>query len=306
VPGPIRCACGALNDEAFDACIRCGAPLRGAPAPAAARGPRDASATEEVEATGFALLFIGGLSTVVFLFQVLLSVRSGHGFPLFSSGGTLNALRAGALHTSLFFEEPFRVVSAIFAHYGLLHFGMNMLGLGDLVRLGGRRVGAYRVIVAFVGAGIAGFLVNVAMHHLLGLRPVATMGASGGIFGLLGLLLGVLLRRRDPAWRDFAMRAVFYAVLFGFMVNAANAGFAINNGAHLGGLAFGTVFGLAVGRRGFSESGVTRAVALAAIALSVGSLALALRSDVPDKLASAPTSGITTPASSPRPPPGNQ
>jgi membrane associated rhomboid family serine protease len=161
---------------------------------------------------------------------------------------------------------------------------MNMMGLGDLVRLGGRRVGPYRVIVAFVGAGIAGFLVNVAMHHVFGLRPVATMGASGGIFGLLGLHLGVLLRRRDPSWREFAMRAVFYAVLFGFMVNAANAGFAINNAAHLGGLAFGAVFGVAVGRRGFLESGLTRAVALAAIALSIGSLALALRSDTPDRV----------------------
>jgi rhomboid protease GluP len=240
-----------------------------------------------VEATAFGLLFIGGLSTVVFLFQIMLALRSGYGFPLFSVGGTENALRVGAFHTSLFWTEPFRVVSAMFAHFGLIHFGMNMMGLGDLVRLGGRHVGPFHVILAFFGAGIAGFLVNVAMDQLVGVRTGLTMGASGGIFGLLGLFLGILLRRRDPAWRDFATRVVFYAVMFGFLVNAANAGFAINNAAHLGGLTFGVLYGLAVGRRGFSESRATRVAAFAAIALSLVSLALALRSDIPDKLTSA-------------------
>lgn len=285
----VRCACGALNDAAFDRCIRCGAQI-GAHAAARSvkvtkgRQPRDADETEERDAAHFALLFIGGLCSVVFGLQVMLALRSGFGFPLFSEGGTVNAFKLGKFSTSLVSQEPLRLVSAVFAHYGLVHFGMNMLGLGDLIRMGGRFVGPYRVIVAFVLSGVFGFAANVATVNLFHWPPVETMGASGGIFGLLGLILGVLLRRKDPRWKTFAWRGVTYAVMFGFLVNAANAGFSINNTAHLGGLAAGVVFGWFTGKRGFHESTVTRVFAFVLIAVSILSIALAMTSPLPDRL----------------------
>ncbi|MBI4705586.1 MAG: rhomboid family intramembrane serine protease [Deltaproteobacteria bacterium] len=86
--------------------------------------------------------------------------------------------------------------------------------------------------------GLVGFATTAIYHVSLVPQPTLTAGASGAIFGLMGMILGLLLKRRDPRWKTWALQGVLLSVLFGFAMRVAN------NSAHLGGLAAGIVLGV--------------------------------------------------------------
>jgi membrane associated rhomboid family serine protease len=176
----------------------------------------------------------------------------------------------------------------VFVHFGLLHFAMNAYAYVDLARVAEAFLGPGRFAVAYVAAGVAGFAATVAMALVFGGPPSLTAGASGAIFGLMGVILGTLAARRDPRWKGFALRAVFYSVLFGFAINASGTGILVNNAAHVGGLLAGVVAGLLTRRPPSPASRATRvANALGALAFlaSVAAVGLAWRSPLPDLLA---------------------
>jgi membrane associated rhomboid family serine protease len=277
--------CGALNDDAFERCVRCGAGV-GAAAGAPAR-PRVVTVQLGARSRLVAAKAFGALGALVFLAQLALSISGGHGVPLLSSKAPRIELRLGALvaEPALVAEEPFRLLSAVFVHFGLLHFAMNAYAYVDLSRVAETFLGAGRFAVAFVVSGIAGFAATAVFGAIAGGPPAFTAGASGAIFGLMGVVLGALVARRDPKWKSFALRAVLYSVLFGFAVNASGSGILVNNTAHVGGLVVGALVGW-LGRRppipGSRSARIWGALGVAAFAASVASVALALRSQLPD------------------------
>jgi rhomboid protease GluP len=285
-------SCRALNGADFDRCIRCGNRLDRAAAP---RGER---LTEHVG--GESLLATKGLVAFTLAFYGLQLAALSRTLEkpdlialLFSGGTGRELLRFGALPLNpvLALDQPFRVVSAVFVHVGLLHVGMNMLGLTNLGRIAEPAVGSARLLVAYVVTGAAGFATSVAWTAAGGMAGSITAGGSGAVFGVMGLILGWMLRRRDPRWKQFAVQAVFYSVIFGFAMNASRSGIQINNAAHLGGLASGTVFGLIyAGRRGQSDlwaniaAGVSIAACAASLLLSQRSAPSRVRADPLDGL----------------------
>lgn len=271
--------CGALNGADFDRCIRCGAALS-----ALAVGAERVSGGLGRFIDGQRLLatkVLLGLTTLIFAGQLsaTLAHRADPGLLLWG-GREADLLRYGAIKVGDGvppFDEPFRLLSACFVHFGLIHFGMNMLGLVNLARIAEPAIGAARFVITYVLTGIIGFAASVwwyTMDAELLDRGVRTAGASGAIFGIMGLILGILIRRRDPRWKSFAVQAVFYGLLFGFMISA-------NNAAHVGGLvagiAFGLVYGGLHGGRRRAEPLVNVIAALCLLAC-VASLALAQRS----------------------------
>lgn len=221
-----------------------------------------------------------GLTAFVFVGQMVAAHARGLG--LLSAWDASNYLRFGALLIlpgASF--EPFRLLSAVFVHMGVLHFAMNMMTLGMLARAAEPAVGSARFAITYVITGLLGFAASAAWNILVQPEVVCTAGASGAVFGVMGLLLGWLVRRRDPRWKDLALQAVFYIVLFGFVVNASNTGIRINNAAHIGGLIAGALLGAIYavpGRRRYE--GVVNAGALAGVLACVAALALAQRSPV--------------------------
>ncbi|WP_437638818.1 rhomboid family intramembrane serine protease [Sorangium sp. So ce854] len=266
--------CGALNGSDFDRCIRCGAPLL-APAVSAppTRGPLDGR-------TLLATKVLVAITAFVFVGQMMAAHARGLG--LLSGWDSSNYLRFGALLVvpgAPF--EPSRLLSAVFVHMGVLHFAMNMFTLGMLARSAEPAIGSARFAVAYVVTGVAGFAASAGWNVLVQPEVVLTAGASGAVFGVMGLLLGWLLRRRDPRWKDLALQAVFYIVLFGFVVNASNTGIRINNAAHIGGLLSGALLGaIYAGPTRRRYDGVVNAGALVGVLACVASLALAQRSSV--------------------------
>ncbi|WP_437736544.1 rhomboid family intramembrane serine protease [Sorangium sp. So ce1335] len=272
----LHCArCGALNGSDFDRCIRCGAPLL-APAAHAAPPARGLLDGRSLPATKV----LAALTAFVFVGQIMAAHSRDLG--LLSGWDASNYLRFGALWLvpgAPF--EPFRLLSAVFVHMGVLHFAMNMMTLGMLARAAEPAVGSARFAIAYVVTGLVGFVSSAAWNLLVQPEVVLTAGASGAVFGVMGLLLGWLVRRRDPRWKDLALQAVFYIVLFGFVVNASNTGIRINNAAHIGGLISGALLGVIyAGPSRRRYEGVVNAGALAGVIACVAALALAQRSPV--------------------------
>jgi membrane associated rhomboid family serine protease len=131
--------------------------------------------------------------------------------------------------------EWWRVVTGGFLHGNMVHLGMNMFVLWLFGQMLERTIGHLRFALVY-GVG----LVAGSFGALL-LEPfVPTVGASGAIYGLFGLLL-VLQRRTgvDP-WSSGIVPLLGINLLLTFAIPG------ISIGGHLGGLAGGVLAALVV------------------------------------------------------------
>jgi membrane associated rhomboid family serine protease len=126
--------------------------------------------------------------------------------------------------------EFYRLVTADFLHYGLLHLGLNMYALWLLGRECERLLGRWRFAALYLLAGIGG---AVAVYwfspHSL------TVGASGSVFGLMGALF-FFFRRLNLDVRGLVGLLVLNLVI---TVSVRQISF----WGHIGGLVVGAVLG---------------------------------------------------------------
>ncbi|AEH24027.1 rhomboid family intramembrane serine protease [Pyrococcus yayanosii] len=129
-----------------------------------------------------------------------------------------------------------RLVTAIFVHMGFIHFALNTFWLFYLGMDLEGIVGSKRFLLVFFLSAIVG---NVLSLFTLPL-DVASGGASGGLFGIVGASLaieGVLKRNMQ--------KALMNAIIL-FLINSIFPG--VNIVAHFGGLAAGLALGYIYGR----------------------------------------------------------
>jgi len=211
-----------------------------------------------------ALFWLLGLN---FLFLVLIDRRLPLG--LFDAGPSRFAVVAtGGITLTLTDLQPYRYLSAVFVPFRILHLGMNLLALGNLGKGLELRLGTARVLLAFHVAGILGF---VASRLWYGPVSPTTAGASGAIFGLFGVQVGLLWARRAPGTRELLLEQLGYAAGFALL-------FPVNNAAHLGGFVAGALLGALFAREvgvGVRES-LYRMLAGLFLCLSVISVGLSL------------------------------
>jgi len=136
--------------------------------------------------------------------------------------------------------EWWRLGTAMFVHFGLVHLAVNMWALWDSCRFVERLYGHWRFLAIYGAGGMAGNLFSLLAH---GDRAVSG-GASGAIFGAYGALLVWLWRERRQ------VHPVEFRWLFGGAAAFAAATIAmgllipgIDNAAHLGGLICGALAG---------------------------------------------------------------
>jgi membrane associated rhomboid family serine protease len=141
---------------------------------------------------------------------------------------------------------PWQLVTYAFLHGGLLHLMFNMLALAMFgapleYTWGERRFLTY-YLVCVVGAGVCQLLVgSYALSH--GADPYPTIGASGGVFGLL-LAYGWLFpyQRVMLLFPPIPMRARTLVIVYGlFELGLGVTGLqpGVAHFAHLGGMLFG-------------------------------------------------------------------
>lgn len=257
--------CGRLNAADEQSCNRCGGRFPG----------KVESRVGDLARTVLGrdapmVRFFVALCVVVFA----LTAFGGDEIRVLDSPLAYQSLRWGALHPMLVWNEPWRLVSAVFVHLGLLHLLMNMSALVSLGAGLERAFGSARLVITFVGTGIVGFVVSTAWG-VFGFGPLAmTAGASGGLFGLVGFEVGYLYRSGDPRWKQALIRAVIGMVLIGLLMS-------VNNAAHAG----GTLSGMVLGYLSYRERTwrklelVWRALAAALVVLSIASIGLSYQSD---------------------------
>lgn len=151
---------------------------------------------------------------------------------------------AGALlaYPVLVQGEYWRIVSAMFLHAGVPHLFNNMLVLfflGDMIE---RELGHIPFLLVYMISGIGGNILSFLWKCING-SLAGSVGASGAIFGLDGVLLAMVFLL--PRYR----RLVSPTRVILMIVLSVYNGFGsqrIDNAAHVGGLITGFLVGIIV------------------------------------------------------------
>jgi rhomboid protease GluP len=138
--------------------------------------------------------------------------------------------------------EWWRLVTVALVHGSLMHLAFNAFALWDLGALAETLFGRTRFLAVFVVGTAVATVASVVWN------PSPAVGASGGVFAVVGALLVLALRSRGTLAEPFRRRLVRDMVVivgvnlvFGFTVTY------VDNAAHLGGLVAGALLGAAAG-----------------------------------------------------------
>lgn len=137
--------------------------------------------------------------------------------------------------------QQWRLITSVFVHGGILHLLFNMyalISIGAFIETG---FGKYRYFFGYLATGLLASITSTSYHD-----NIVSVGASGAIFGIYGLLLSLLLFKvisvDAEARKNIIASTVFFIVFniaFGFSIPG------IDNAAHIGGLVSGFIIGLA-------------------------------------------------------------
>ena len=149
-------------------------------------------------------------------------------------------LRHGACYTPFILEgEYWRLFTAMFLHFGLLHLIYNMICImvmGDMLET---ETGTLRFLIIYLAGGLAGNLLSIAADlYLPGRIYPVSAGASGAAFAVIGAIVWIALRRKGKPGRISLQRVGLMTalmVLQGFTTSGTD------NAAHVGGLAAGFI-----------------------------------------------------------------
>jgi rhomboid protease GluP len=158
-------------------------------------------------------------------------------------------MRFGAMDPLLVLREGewWRLVTAVFLHGGVMHIAMNGYGFWVAGTTLEERFGRARVLVAFLLTGVAGYLVSAWVNYDPRTYYVTPhVGASGSVFGLMGLLVGHAIRYRGRAARELRERFVPW-IIFGLLMGFLSS--RVDNLAHVGGLVSGLGLGAVMADR---------------------------------------------------------
>jgi rhomboid protease GluP len=132
----------------------------------------------------------------------------------------------------------------------MMHIANNLYGLVFAGIMLESIIGGRRLLVAYLLAGTCGGIASVVVHPV-----TVTVGASGSIFGLFGVLFGLLLAKdeRVVPLRQFLLVNAGIYVGLNLLLGAVMPG--VDNAAHLGGLLAGLAMGPIL-RRGSTGRGL--------------------------------------------------
>jgi rhomboid protease GluP len=163
-----------------------------------------------------------------------------------------------------------RLGSAMFLHFGVVHLAMNMLALWDVGRLVERLYGSVRFAAIYFLAGLGGNLLSLVVRG----EHAVSGGASGAIFGIYGaLLVSLWWERRYLQPREF--RWMFWGgACFSIAIIAVGQILPmIDNAAHVGGFCTGVMLGMILLRPLQSETDIPKTLRWGATALLLASTA---------------------------------
>jgi rhomboid protease GluP len=237
-PRPKICpACGSLVGTTATHCHQCGANVNFSLAAASKSLGR---LLPEQSPITYGILTV---CCAIYVATLLVTVRlTGFAMP---SGGLLGIFNLGAINSRVLIaagaslpfgydlQQPWRFLTAVFLHASILHIGFNMWVLMDIGPVVEELYGSARYFFIFVVTGIGGYILSSFIGNF-------SLGASGALLGLIGVLLAMTIGRQSAGMqmlRSQMIRWLIYILVFGLVMRG------IDNWAHAGGLVTGFIMG---------------------------------------------------------------
>lgn len=172
--------------------------------------------------------------------------------------------------------EPWRLVTSMFLHAGVLHLLLNGLMLYMFGRILEVHFGFLRTLAVFVFSGVCGAVASALVY-----RQGLSVGASGAVFGMVGAVLMMFVIAKDlwhPVWRKKQIHNLVFLLLLNLLLGFSMS--MIDNAAHIGGFFGGAFLGwffLVFGARSTWRRAVVRGIGFAAIVAVAWSWTLTVR-----------------------------
>ena len=181
------------------------------------------------------------VNTLIFLTSVIIGNVAANGDNPFIAAGRMDF----DLVTN---GDYYRFLSAVFLHAGAQHLISNMILLYFMGEMVENKTGSVRFAIIYILSGILGNVVSYSYELLSGAR-YSSVGASGAVYGIMGALLYLVLKKTKglniPIQRMILLLA--YCIYSSFVTSY------IDYAAHLGGLIFGFLTAFILCARGLSK-----------------------------------------------------
>lgn len=237
-PKPKICpACGSLVGTTATRCHQCGASLTFS---LAAASKSLGGLLPETAPVSYAILTV---CCALYVATLIVTVRlTGFAMP---TGGLMGIFNLGAINSHVLIAagaslplgynlaQPWRFLTAVFLHASILHIGFNMWVLMDIGPVVEEMYGSARYFFIFVVTGIGGYVLSSFFGNF-------SIGASGALLGLIGVLLAMSMGRKSAGMqmlRSQMIRWLIYILIFGLVMRG------IDNFAHIGGFITGFALG---------------------------------------------------------------
>lgn len=173
---------------------------------------------------------------------LLVAIAIGFGIELATNsiGNDTALLKLGALpDDGQLHGEFWRIATYSFLHFNWLHLLLNVGLLWWIGRIVEKQVGLGSGALIYLASAICSAAIILFWHHL-NPKPGATVGASGGVFGLLGAALVISYRQRsDNTWKRWLWIALTAGLGVSLLPDISMAG-------HIGGIIGGVVVALLI------------------------------------------------------------
>jgi len=185
----------------------------------------------------------------LFIVTTVFSMKIGQGSAMNIDMGTLAAFGGKDAYRIVAYGQWWRLITAGFLHGGLLHILMNSWVLFDLGAQVEDIYGASRMWVIYLVSSIAGFCLSAVVNP-----QSLSIGASAAICGLLGAMIALGVRHRNPvgaAIRGMYIRWAVYILIFSLLPG-------VDMAAHVGGIIAGFAIAYVAGQPRYEGSPVER------------------------------------------------
>ena len=139
----------------------------------------------------------------------------------------------------LYYKEYGRILWSMFLHSDIHHLFNNMIILFFLGSMIEREIGHIQYASLYILSGIGGNVLSL-VSKVINSDYAGSLGASGAVFGLDGVLLAMVLFSRGELRNVTPARVVIMIVL---SLYSGFTGSNIDNAAHVGGLITGFLLG---------------------------------------------------------------
>lgn len=165
------------------------------------------------------------INILVFLLEILMGDTLLERFSLYGP-----AVKAG---------EYYRLLTSQFLHVNIFHLACNMYALAVIGNQVETLFGKVKYLIIYLISGLTGSLLSMLLNV-----NVASVGASGVIFGLLGAILYFGYNYRAYLG-NYVMKSILPVVILNLVIGFIVSG--IDNFAHIGGLVGGILISSALG-----------------------------------------------------------